>query len=110
MRSCTGCSAQQSDPMENRRGEISVNDHQQPTQSTVVHVPMATIHRTIIMGWKSLAHEKGASDFVIFIHHAFSFTFPEYISCMCTCVQRQKKRGKSLTQVKAILLENTLWQ
>lgn len=76
----------------------------------MVHVPMAPVRHTIIMGWKSLAHEKGASDFVIFILHAFSFTFPKYILCMCTYVQRWKTIGKSLTQVKAILLENALWQ
>ncbi len=53
--------------------------HQQPARSIMVHVSMATIRRAIILGWKSLAYEKGASDFVIFTPHAFSFTFQKYI-------------------------------
>lgn len=67
-------------------GGISMNEQSchQPTQSSMVHVCMATIRHTIIMGWKSLAHEKGASDFVIFTSHAFSFIFQKYILYICT--------------------------
>lgn len=78
--------------------------HQQPTRSTSAHVSMATLRHAVIVGWKSLAHEREPLiwSFSPIMHLLLRFR-NIYISHVCTHMQR----WKTFTRVKVAIL---LWK